>query len=192
MTPALEQLDTARAAVVAIRLGDVMGLVAHRPGTSVDADRLAHLAAAARRAGIAEGIGVSGPMNPHRLLEALEASSLPEREIGRRCGDRAPQRARSASRHADGHQLSGLPGRGCPTPERRRHTHRRAFGGCRCRNPLGMAGGGRPAAWRAADGEHDRSLWTPSESDRLACVCSGRARHGSPHACALPEVTLRL
>jgi hypothetical protein len=79
----LEQLDAARAAVVAIRLGDVMGLMAHRPGTPVDADRLARLAAAARRAGIAEGIGLSGPVNPHRLLEALEASPRPEPEIKR-------------------------------------------------------------------------------------------------------------
>jgi hypothetical protein len=79
----LEQLDAPRAAVVAIRLGDLMGLIAHRPGTPIDGDTLARLAAAARRAGIAEGIGLSGPMNPHRLLEALEASPLPEYEITR-------------------------------------------------------------------------------------------------------------
>jgi hypothetical protein len=80
---ALEQLDAPRAAVVAIRLADLMGLVAHQPGTSIDADKLARLAAAARQAGIAEAIGVSGHINPHRLLEALESSPQPEREITR-------------------------------------------------------------------------------------------------------------
>jgi hypothetical protein len=80
---ALDQLDAPRAAVVAIRLADLMGLVAHKPGTPIDGDRLAGLAAAARQAGIAEGIGVSSRINPHRLLEALESSPLPEREIHR-------------------------------------------------------------------------------------------------------------
>jgi hypothetical protein len=80
---ALAQLDAPRAAVVAIRLADLMGLVAHQPGAPIDADKLARLAAAARQAGIAEGIAVSGRVNPHRLLEALESSPLPEREINR-------------------------------------------------------------------------------------------------------------
>lgn len=81
---ALAGLDAARAAVVAVRLGDLMGLAAHRPGVApLDADRLARLAAAARQAGIAEAIAVDGPVDPCRLLEALEFSALPEREIDR-------------------------------------------------------------------------------------------------------------
>ncbi len=80
---ALERLDAARAAVVAVRLGDLMGLVAHQPGSLIDAPTLARLAAAARHAGIAEGLAASGAMNPHRLLEALESSPLPDREIAR-------------------------------------------------------------------------------------------------------------
>jgi hypothetical protein len=80
---ALESLDAARAAVVAIRVGDLMGLVTHQPGTPIDADTLARLAAAARQAGIAEGLGAGGPIDPHRLLDALESSPLPEREIER-------------------------------------------------------------------------------------------------------------
>jgi hypothetical protein len=79
----LDQLDAPRAAVVATRLGDLMGLVPHRPGTSIDADRIARLAAAARQAGIAEGIGLGSPVNPHRLLGALEASPRPQHEIDR-------------------------------------------------------------------------------------------------------------
>lgn len=79
----LERLDAARAAVVAIRLADLMGLVVHQPGTPVRVDELGRLAAAARQAGIAEGIAVSSRINPHRLLEALESSPLPEREISR-------------------------------------------------------------------------------------------------------------
>jgi hypothetical protein len=79
----LEQLDAPRAAVVAIRLADLMGLIAHRPGTPIDGNKLSRLATAARQAGIAEGIAVSGQINPHRLLEALESSPLPEREIHR-------------------------------------------------------------------------------------------------------------
>ncbi len=79
----LDQLDAPRAAVVATRLADLMGLVEHQPGKSINEDTLARLAAAARQAGIAEGIAVGSQIHPRRLLEALESSPLPEGEIPR-------------------------------------------------------------------------------------------------------------
>ncbi len=80
---AIEQLDAPRAAVVATRLADLMGLLAHQPGTPIGADTLRRVATAGGRAGIAEHIAAGEQIDPHRLLEALEASPLPEQEARR-------------------------------------------------------------------------------------------------------------
>ncbi|MPZ51101.1 MAG: hypothetical protein GEU75_17685 [Dehalococcoidia bacterium] len=80
---AIEQLDAPRAAVVAMRLADLMGLLAHQPGTPIGPDTLRRLAAAGGRVGIAEHIAAGEQIDPHRLLEALEASPLPEQEARR-------------------------------------------------------------------------------------------------------------
>jgi uncharacterized protein (DUF2384 family) len=78
----LEQLDSSRAAVVVVRLADLMGLVTHSPGELIDGDTLRRVATAAARTGIAEQISLEEDIDPYRLLEAMEVSPLPASEIG--------------------------------------------------------------------------------------------------------------
>lgn len=77
---ALGALDGARAAVVAARLADAMGLRKHQLGMPLTADAIREVAAAAAAGGIGEHIAAADEVDPHRLLEALEASPMPAPE----------------------------------------------------------------------------------------------------------------
>jgi uncharacterized protein (DUF2384 family) len=82
-----ERLDEARAAALAARLAGIMGLCERDPGSPIEPATLEAIGAAAARSGIGE-TAVAAPRHGRRrrrpaaaLLEALEASPLPEAEI---------------------------------------------------------------------------------------------------------------
>lgn len=80
-----ETLDDARAAVLVVRLAEVMGLYTRTPGSPIDRSVVEQVAQAVAASGVAEGL-VRGERPRTRrlvraLLTALEASPMPSAEI---------------------------------------------------------------------------------------------------------------